>query len=40
MTLAVVSSRALGGMEARVAGQLANGLPSFTNLVCQLHSVH
>ena len=39
MTLATLRSRALAGMSAPavlVEVHLANGLPSFTNVVCQL----
>jgi hypothetical protein len=41
MGLCLVRSRALLGLEARpvcVEVHLANGLPSFTLEVCQLHS--
>ena len=41
MSLAVVHSRALDGLrapEVTVEVHLANGLPSFTHLVCQLQS--
>ena len=41
MTLAVIRSRALDGLQAppvQVEVHLANGLPSFTLLVCQLDS--
>lgn len=39
MTLAIVASRALDGLEApavQVEVHLANGLPAFNKVVCQL----